>query len=393
MIINDLPPEILGQIFVQATILQPIGRNTHKGFLIRRSHKWAPLNFVHVCRYWREVALSMQTLWSSFSADEFKPDALTHWLSFARSSSLHLAYWLGERSEWGQPVEEKIVKDAKEMLHQFSLCADRWDSLYFRVQNFELTEALGTMLAATASRSPLRKFEIHMAHDDTPPKVIDTLTSAIASFPSLRYLSWTFNSIRSSLPRVFPWHVLEHVYVRGNIEVEEFMWCLMECTSARNVTFLGIGRDNKRTVTDAFTSVHCILPALESLTMNEYCDPYRILQHFTLPSLVYLEVQTVYGPSTALQDFLVRSQCPLQTFYLEVADMKKEDVIGCLLTPYLRSVPDVIVFLYVKSERYLADLVQRRPDILRNLPKLNAWRDRTGYNIGWKRSSGKVLKH
>lgn len=393
MYINDLPPEVLGEIFTEALALIPLGHSTHRGYIIRRSHRWEPLNFVHVCRYWREIALSMQTLWTSIDATKFKGEALIHWLSFARSSPLHLAYWPLGGLKWGKPVDDKTLRKSEELLRHFPLCADRWDSLYFRVQNFELTEAFAKMLKIAAPHSPLRIFEIEMKHDGTPPRIIETLTSAISSFPSLRHLSWTFNSIQITLPRVLQWNVLETVYVNACIEVEDFMWCLTQCTSARNVTLLGIGRESKRRVTNAFDNVQCILPRLNFLTINECCDPHRLLQHFTLPSLVYLEIQAIYGTSNVLQDFLVRSQSPLQTFKLEVDNMKKEDVIGCLLTPSLQSVASMLVSLvFIGSEPYLADIVQRRPDILRTLPKLTAWRDRTGHNIGWKTSGEEIVR-
>lgn len=389
MFINELPPEVLGEIFVTAAMSTQLGRRIHKGYIVRKSHQWAPLNLVHVCRYWREIALSIQTLWSSFDTKNFRPEALTHWLSFARSSPLHLAYWPRDGVEWGKPVEEGVLKKSKDMLHHLSLCADRWHSLYFHADNFEITEALAEMLGIAASRSPLQRFEIHLTHDDAPPKVLDNLTSALSSFRSLRDLTWIFPSTNSTLPRLFAWHALETVYVHACVEVEDFIQCLMHCTSARKVTFLGISWGNKRRVTDAFKNAHCTLPTLESLTLNDSCDPRRFIQHFTLPSLLFLEIHTRQGREfmSVFHEFLARSQCPLRTFKIDITwgRMLEDQVISCLSTPNLPSVPEVAVSLSSEPKTNLSYIVRMRPDLLRDLPKLEAWNDKAGYNIGWRR--------
>lgn len=73
--------------------------------------------------------------------------------------------------------------------------------------------------------------------------------------------------------------------------------------------------------------------------------------------------------------------------------MEKEDVTACLLTHYLRSVPNVVAELRDSApEPYLADIVQMRPDILCTFPELMTWFGRTGHNMGWKTSEKEMVR-
>lgn len=392
MTVNDLPPEVLGEIFLLATVCVPLalGQKFHTGYIIRSSDGFCPLNLVHVCRYWRAVAFSMQSLWTSFCGDEFTPDSLAHWLSFSQSSALHFALSPMSRLGWMKGIDDSTLKASKAMIHQFSLYSDRWDSLYFNLGYFEVTEALADMLQASALQSPLQKLEITFWRDNTPQKIIENLISAIASFPSVRYFGWTFNCRQGTLPHAFPWHGLEDVYVDASIEVEEFIWCLMQCTSARIVTFRGRGWDNKRRVTGAINNIHSTLTKLESLNIDQHCDPSRFLQFFTLPSLVSLEIQGLERPSSVFQRFFVRSQCPLTRFTVDDTrfSLTDDEIVECLSIPYLRSTPEVSVTINYKPKTYLQSITDVRPRILDDFPGIATWHDRMGRRIGWRNKSG-----
>lgn len=77
-----LPPEVLGEIFLQLTLLYRVGRS--KADL--REYAW--FKTAHVCRYWRDVILNNPVLFSYVRVPTCDPDLYDNFVRYAGSAQL-----------------------------------------------------------------------------------------------------------------------------------------------------------------------------------------------------------------------------------------------------------------------------------------------------------------
>ncbi|TFK27283.1 hypothetical protein FA15DRAFT_692618 [Coprinopsis marcescibilis] len=138
--INDLPPEILEDIFLLSTQSVSDGRNPYQApaRTISNLSSWSnpsvnPIILGRVCWYWRRVALSLHTLWANISIlspSNKDVSSLRLWLERS-GTQIPLRLWIVEEKDyWDILPAPTVVQD---ILSQVLQVRHRWELLHLEV--------------------------------------------------------------------------------------------------------------------------------------------------------------------------------------------------------------------------------------------------------------------
>jgi len=326
--IDKLPPELLGEIFMRCLpqrCWKPHSPKVHE----------APMLLCQICSYWRELALSLPMLWSSFSAN------LGHRIRAGHVSLIQS--WI-ERS-CDQPLFLDLDLRSSDslmscMLRLYLANMHRWGNAAFSIDD----SSVGDLLAISEGNTHLlESFGINASECTT--KAINEISSIFLSFPNLRRLRWYGNSTPTALLGM-SFSTLTHIKLLCPLPLNECIRFIARCLQLRDIEL-----DDVEPSSASLTLPIVTLPHLASLYVKNGVS--ELLDHFTLPSL-----RSLNFPRLNLQtfeNFVSRSSCKLESFYLgDFVRLAEEEVIRCLRMPCLQSLHELGIHARGLTDRTVA---------------------------------------
>ncbi|KAJ7150448.1 hypothetical protein C8R43DRAFT_1127926 [Mycena crocata] len=273
-----LPNEIVSEIFLQFLPGYP-DCPPMTGLL-------SPTLLTHICRKWREVALTTPALWRAIPLlPNFHPaHTLKSWLE--RSCSC--------------PISLKSSHDSKQMAHHVILALPhrlRWEYLKLFVGGRQLRKIEGP--------TPLlREFDLRLDESSSSPV-------SLFEAPLLRTAILNYHAAASV---VLPWEQLTSLTLEC-VYPPECTPILLQTCSLVHCTLKLVQDDTNAIQPDVK------LPLLESLSLvvDDGAEGSEYLGTFIVPVLRKLQVSEEYirpDPVTALTSFVSKSGCKLQEVYI-----------------------------------------------------------------------------
>ena len=306
--VRRLMPELLAEVFRYC-----LPRNYRK----KGAHKAVMLPS-HVCRHWRNVALSTPTLWTNIvlcitdENFESRTTLMTTW--FSRSGALPLLFTLEGRENVG-PIITFLLQHC-----------NRWQNVNFSVP-FKTHRCLET---AKGNLQHLETINIQGTHTNTSYSIEHIFDSA----PRLRKVSFDrrlmLNGLGGSWTQLTELDTGTVSYTLGD--------CLALLQSMRSLQKLGIRVDHGDGVVERHHRHPFSHPLVSLCDRAERVDR-TLFDHNTLPSLRNLYICEPDSDWSFIP-FLERSSPPLQHFSLRVPDE-----VSCLwadnMTQILQHIPSL----------------------------------------------------
>ena len=305
---------------------------------------YVPMVYLRVCRYWREVALSTSSLWTSCSSEQF-----CHKVAIVPV----MKYWL-DRSSPTAPLNLQLTFQpnfpplyANNIFRLLTTEAKRWRSMSIEL-DLSLSQDFTALLEErTQDLSQLEELEIHLLPKGVPATISQKILAQIPLLKSLRHFTWVTNGHCSrdhAFRQLHALAVLDDITLFIPSLFDECIVHLTQCVSATKVRLYDQTCHYyplQRKPTFPITT----LPRLTSLNLTRYWDAIDILDYFTLPSLEYLKIATESEHAaghnlTILRKFLERSKCPLRLLAIG-GTLTKSILTDYLLFPSIRSIPEV----------------------------------------------------
>lgn len=391
--VNEVSAEILAQIFEAGMQWKPPGLSPHNCCAPYREalDGYAPMVYLKVCKYWREVALSTSSLWTRISSSEFR---------FQKAAAMK--FWLDQSSPTAplnlQLRDCNLPSYTDRIFRTFTTQVKRWRSMSIDL-DLSLAPKFAVLLEERIQDlDGLEELEIRLFPKDVPVTVSQRIFTQIPFLKSLRSFSWIVHGYRNTdhafrYPSALA--ALDEITVYNAYPLDECIVHLSQCVSATTVRLYDSDRygyiQTKPTL--PITS----LPHLTSLTLCRYIDPIDVLDYFTLPSLNYLKIIASH-PSAhnliLLESFLARSKCSLKTFVIEggsmLDGMSDNNLVDYLLFLPIHSIPEVEIHCCDITKRMLK-ILQTYPNAEAIFPSIISWRPNTfgaSRCIGWTKLAG-----
>ncbi|KAJ3567588.1 hypothetical protein NP233_g6275 [Leucocoprinus birnbaumii] len=340
----DLPAEILQEVFFWC-LPTPSNANQHAVFMRREiltSPRHAPLLLCHVCRHWRDVALSSPNLWTTLSVIVRlgvavpAPDLVSLWLS--RSGALPLEISLHQQNE-----SSVNCVAAGRVLDIFEEHISRWGKV-----RLELYGPRSTRLGIGGEKvGPLLKeFRLHIS-DDFSWQAEEDLFGVFNHAPQLQSLHV------SRIPRLdlsahssiqVPWGQLAHLsldYVPAigtALRILDMTPNLESCSMKIDTTRGSLMYNPPQ------------LPKLHTLSINLGFESLAgFLDHLIVPKLAHLAV-SVRGTleqyrwaHEQFDAFLTRSGCRIRRLEIHDTGMTSSEFASCIQHPGLQALTELVV--------------------------------------------------
>lgn len=310
--------------------------------LVAMDRMAAPLVLLHVCKHWKDTALSTPTLWASLSVmpeDVQDTRLMATWLKRSARAPLRLNFEaidskiadvgldvvLRHRSHWQHvTIDWSGRMELAPMLSSFNMPPT------LRLETFKL----------------ITNFDIYYENEDVG--VAAQLGILLKSSRSLRSFHWEtqrqiYTDPSISLPGV-AFNQLRRLHLGGLISLYDCMDILKrsplleECT----LTFVGINFSQPSQVPD---DIAVVMPALTSFTLKTHADTCQFFSALRLPCLTRLSIEyrdfdddTPEGsndngfpdwPRTEFMVFLTQSACSISDLSLTVP-ITEADLVDCL---------------------------------------------------------------
>ncbi|PPQ80954.1 hypothetical protein CVT24_013147 [Panaeolus cyanescens] len=266
--INDLPPEILAEIFHtymfwddQSDLLDPELEGMISVFLPNAQS--APLLFCRVCSYWRDVAISTPSLWSAIAIQKsFNLDTIALWLKRSQGHPLSLFIWLF------RDASSTVLEHLPLLLQMLYAQIARWRQISIYLPTSELMQSFLCTLIPTEGNSPAVQLEhLHISREyrEGPLGNPESL-ARLSSFPhpTLRRITWDggfFTPDFSHMP-VTLWANLQQM-------------SLARATTNNLLAFLTATPDFNEAEARRMlqTSIFTTIPHFSLRLLEEVCDP------------------------------------------------------------------------------------------------------------------------
>ncbi|KAF8887843.1 hypothetical protein CPB84DRAFT_1486932 [Gymnopilus junonius] len=388
MHVNDLPVELLSEIFAFATFekrLAPNNLNTSH-LLVFFHKKSAPFNLIHVCQHWRIVALLHPSLWAYLDGTQYKAfqpsvSAVAFWLQCSRS--VPLRFRISSRNDKTKSLFNP--HHARQMLLLFSRHLYRWTSLSLEAGNDLAIDFLAVLRESGCHLPPLEALEVELGCGDIKECISEELAASFCNMKTLRQIYWV-NAWGHALPRL-PWGQYNTVYNRSSFTPEEILECVAQCTSSKSISIQGLEILERPIMLSNLP--HTSLMHLTSLTLDQSSDPLPFLSCFTLPTLRHLEIRLYQREFRLLEEFLQRSKCPLQDLTVIDTTLSAVDVANFFNLQGLQSIKNVKLVPTHREAEMVRFLKYFEGTCVR-LPPLMAWRESISewpLLIGWKENN------
>ena len=346
--VRRLAPELLGEIFRFCLPQDYHEEGAYKAVMLPS----------HVCKYWRDVALSTPTLWTNIvlritnKTFESQAALVTTW--FSRTGSLSLSFTL-DGQENVRPIMAFLLQHC-----------NRWQYINLRVP-FETIQPL------ESAKGYLQHLEtIRIDAMDEMDEMSYSVEHIFGSAPRLWELSLNcqliWNGLSGSWARLAELDVGDASYTVGD--------CLTLLHSMRNLRKLSIYTDS-----DIAEHHHSVLshPLVSFGALGTAA--HQLFNHITLPSLRELSLGEIDSewPRSQLISFLERSSPPFRNFSLGIPEIV-DDVWNENMTQILQHIPSLhsLRLVYRQGDVGEGSFLKRlSPQILDGrqvdclLPKLN----------------------
>ena len=312
-----LPPEILGEIFLQSL---PNLRESDVGY--DRGHtqleesgsryRQAVSSLGRVCKYWRDVSIATPKIWSRIILTHSlqNPHKVEIWLQRSAQCPLTLRSLL---TFWDlKDIVPEVLAQAQRW-EDVKLDTDyrAWDDLSTRVVQFPFLHSLSIKYVTTDANSSLLqegKWKLH---------ILAPLLSNL-ELKTDESVMWDIRLLDIRLPL----SQLTNLRLNAAIEAPEMFELLRR---SRNLVSFGICVDylHKLNLVHATPTIH--LPLLESLDVDGDLDRGEgawFLPYLDLPALTKFRCRAPVAriwPFTALATLVSRSHCSLHTLIINLA--------------------------------------------------------------------------
>ncbi|KAJ7480736.1 hypothetical protein FB451DRAFT_1238322 [Mycena latifolia] len=286
-----LPNEIMSEIFVHFLPVYP-RCPPHTGCL-------SPTLLTHICRKWREIALTTPALWRAIS--------LTYYSNEGRQIPI-LESWLGRsgRLPLSLDMEDLFVPITKECLELLVLHSTRWEHIKLAV------EAPADLLTIQSMMPLLRQLELYVAGGGSLPS-----PASYREVPRLRSATlWDFPYPADFLP----WSQLTSLTLVCQSPTE-FTAVLQHTVNLVHCDLVPLA--------DSVRQPDIKLERLKSLVLTKYVagdDPtQQYLDTLITPALRTLEVPDEFlrpDPIVTLTSFIAKSGCQLKNMCITGARSK-----------------------------------------------------------------------
>ncbi|KAK0469113.1 uncharacterized protein EV420DRAFT_9041 [Desarmillaria tabescens] len=359
--IHRLPPELLSEIFHWY-----LTDSTFYNVAVVRDGPWL---LSHICRQWREIAISLNSLWSSFfiasPLPSIKdPEALLQTvLKRSEGSPLSFGMWL-ERDI------SLLEMPMKGIITELAAHSTAWKDVKFGMSSYNhFNEVVGLFSDLTVQPSLLETLHINISSLDAHEPDQHPIT-IFADAPMLRSVS-----IRPFFPMCLPWSQMTYLCTtdlsleqllhicRVAVHLETF---LMECVhiDPQGDTPIPVTNNAIKTLQtwDFEFLPYLTLPSLTSLHIDESSEMDEV-------SLLGVNEAAVRGWDKVSR-FVGRSGCRLKSLRITI-DMASDDLLTMLRT----AMTDVTDITFVNetgstSQSSLLLALQKDPHILPKLERL-----------------------
>jgi hypothetical protein len=328
---NLLPVEIIGEIFRQYVFdVNPDPITGYSRITAHAGARTSAITLCHVCSYWRTLAFSISSLWSSLCVIWPKMGyvhLVRLWLEKSRSRplSLYLAQY--------HSSEEHDIVAMRQILELCLATAPRWREI-----SLNLTHALQDIFHGLKEDSTefLESFDVGLSKWSQSRK--NQLLNAFYSSPFLQRVEWRL--FERALPANPPWKQLSAVTLNCQSDPEEFFTVLSQCNRLEfldvDVRLIG----SASPTTDSTFS----LPSLFDLRLGMMStkDFESLFNHLVLPRLEIIDMRHGFEDSSpqgwiSLRNLLSRSSCHLSAFTYGGCDFDEAEFISTLTSVNLSS--------------------------------------------------------
>ncbi|PPQ73556.1 hypothetical protein CVT24_007440 [Panaeolus cyanescens] len=316
--INNLPPEILGEIFLSymfwdydPDLLDPELEGMISVFI--PNPRAAPLLFCGVCKYWRDVAISTPALWSAFCVnDAFTLETIGLWLQRSQDHPLSFVVSIGRDLSRTEQLARLM-----EMLYNIM---PRWKQVSIHLPSAaEMRDLLFHLIPEEGQSQATQLAYLHLstAHHQADHLDSESL-SRLSSFPhaTLKRFRWDeydshipdFRHLSKSL-----WRNLKQIYF-STITTRVLLSFLKACENLRfvNVNILHTKANaNVPTLTTPVLARNLQALNIATIEGNLRDSIFPLLETPKLKRLSFGQTSG-RGHSVVLRDFLERSGCTLE---------------------------------------------------------------------------------
>jgi hypothetical protein len=321
--IEVLPPELLAEIFVHCL--------PSPSWMPERPRvNEAPMLLCQVCSYWRELAISLPFLWSSLHgyldvsnrAQSWRVLLYQLWIERSRTQPLFL--YINPNSS--DPTTSSLM-------HLFLAEIHRWGDVGFHFNHNPAKD----FFAIDGRRAHLLQSISISAYNCTEASTLAEIPSILQSFPNLRCLRWSSRATPMTLLKMsFP-GLTQVKLLDCPLPLDEFVRFISQCPQIRDIEVQIVEPPSK-----PFTLPTITLPHLSSLRVGTSFRVNEMIDYFTLPSLRFLDYPKVQIQN--FENFISRSSCKLQTFYLShYVGVTEDEVIYFLAMPSLQSLRELSI--------------------------------------------------
>ena len=332
---NLLPVEIIGEIFRHYVFdVNPDPITGYSRITAHAGARTSAISLCHVCSYWRTLAFSISSLWSSLCVIWPKMGyvhLVRLWLEKSRSRplSLYLAQY--------HSSEEYDIVAMRQILELCIATAPRWREI-----SLNLTHALQDMFFGLEEGSIefLESFDVRLFKWSQCRK--NQLLNAFYSSPFLRRVEWRL--FEHALPGNPPWKQLSAVTLNCQSDSDEFFTVLSQCDRLESLDV------DVRFIMSASPTTYStfLLPNLFDLRLGMMStkDFESLFDHLVLPRLEIMDMRHGFEDSSphgwiSLRNLLSRSFCQLSSFAYGGYNLDEGELINALTSFNLSSLVDL----------------------------------------------------
>ncbi|KAF8206198.1 hypothetical protein K438DRAFT_1963283 [Mycena galopus ATCC 62051] len=317
--IRRLPPEVLGEIFVQCI---------PRAEFIQAAVKRHPLLLTQISSNWRSVALATPALWTSIKVKLSttsclpKLDLIKTWI--ARSGSCPLSFYIEESIQKDYYDEGMLTSAA--VLELYAPHYHRWRNIRLQYQDWRIETGF---LKLPRDVPPQSLESLHLGRDFWPATEFDQL-SQLLSAPRLRECSWISNTDLGAFHAPFP--QLTTLFLERPMVAEDFMHILCEGAKIERCQFFVLAS----AISNLAPPVSPLVLRHNLRSLNLTADLFGpLFNQLELPSLTHISLRRFdigppVWPHHEFMSLLMRSKCLLEEISLGDMDISPDQMIDCL---------------------------------------------------------------
>ncbi|KAF9005009.1 hypothetical protein BDQ17DRAFT_1424177 [Cyathus striatus] len=262
-----------------------------------------PLDLMHVCRAWRELAKSTSSIWSSIEiqqpGDRHIP-LIRVWMESTGSYPLSIYFYDSLRYQ-DKPQQSVISAVLGLLINRSHL----WKSVDFSFKD----DQPDLLKIPVGSLNMLEHASVCLTNQETHP-YLDNLWTIFHSSQRLSSVRWltAFDPLSTA-----PWDQLTSVECRFPVPMNAFLRSLQSCRCLEELVWDNFPSGGDNDLIGNFT-----FPSLKELRLECLGDTFgKLIGAISTPKLIMLAllgINSDYVDFSAFKSFMTRSGCMLETF-------------------------------------------------------------------------------